>query len=480
MRSLLATTLTALLLSFGPADAQDARALLDAADKALGAAGLKSFEMTAGGVNYAVGQAQAPGGAWPRFNVKSLARSVNYETASLRDTSVRTQAEDPPRGGGVQPVRGEQRQVGVVGGEHAWNVVGDAAIPAPIALAARQLELWATPHGIVKAARANNATAQGRTLAFAVPGKYTARATLDRAGLVEKVEAVLGHPVVGDLSVAFEYADYKDFGGVKFPTKIRQSAGGFPILDVTVDEVRPNASVDIAVPDAVRQATAPYAVVTSQMVADGVWYVTGGTHHSVAIEMTDHVVVVEAPLNDQRALAVLAEVRGLAANKPVRYVINSHHHFDHAGGVRAFAAEGVTVITHEVNRAWWDSTLVARATVSPDHLTKSGKKPAPAEGVRDKRVLTDGARTIEIHHIAGVLHDDGLLMVYLPKEKLLIEADAYTPPPPNTPPPSPPSPFTVGLVDNIGRLGLTVDRLLPLHGRIVPLADLNQAAGRAN
>ncbi len=426
MRSLLATTLTALLLSFAPADAQDARALLDAADKALGAAGLKSFEMTAGGVSYAVGQAQAPGGAWPRFNVKSLARSVNYETASLRDMYVRTQAETPPRGGGVQPVRGEQRQVGVVGGEHAWNVVGDAAVPAPIALAARQLELWATP------------------------------------------------------PVTFEYADYKDFGGVKFPTKIRQTAGGFPVLDVTVDEVRPNASVDIAVPDAVREAMAPYAVVASQMVADGVWYVTGGTHHSVAIEMKDHMVVVEAPLNDQRALAVLAEVRGLAANKPVRYVINSHHHFDHGGGVRAFAAEGVTVITHEVNRAWWDSTLAARATVSPDHLTKSGKRPAPVEGVRDKRVLTDGARTIEIHHIAGVLHDDGLLMVYLPKERLLIEADAYTPPPPSSPPPSPPSPFTVGLVDNIGRLGLTVDRLLPLHGRIVPLADLNQAAGRAN
>jgi len=136
-------------------------------------------------------------------------------------------------------------------------------------------------------------------------------------------------------------------------------------------------------------------------------------------------------------------------------------------------AHGAAVFT--INRAQAAPVLVSR-----DHLTKSGKKPAPAEGVRDKRVLTDGARTIEIHHIAGVLHDDGLLLVYLPKEKLLIEADAYTPPPPNTPPPSPPSPFTVGLVDNIGRLGLTVDRLLPLHGRIVPLADLNQAAGRAN
>src|SRR2546430_16176532 len=301
MRSWLARPVTALLLSFGPAGAQDARALLDAADRALGAAGLKSFEMTAGGVNYAVGQAQGGGGAWPGFNGKSSARSVNYETASLGDTSVRRQAEDPPRGGGVQPVRGEQRQVGVVGGEHAWNVVGDAAIPAPIALAARQLELWATPHGIVRAARANNATAEGRTLVFAVPGKYTVRATLDGAGLVEKVEAVLGNPVVGDLSVTFAYADYKDFGGVKFPTKIRQTAGGFPILDVTVDEVRPNASVDIAVPDTVRQATAPYAMVTSQMVADGVWYVTGGTHHSVAIEMKDHMVVVEAAPNDQRA-----------------------------------------------------------------------------------------------------------------------------------------------------------------------------------
>jgi hypothetical protein len=148
--------------------------------------------------------------------------------------------------------------------------------------------------------------------------------------------------------------------------------------------------------------------------------------------------------------------------------------------LRAFAAEGVTVITHEINRPYFDRAFAARATVSPDHLAKSGKKAAPVEGVRDKRVLTDGARTVEIHHIAGNTHDDGLLMVYLPKERLLTQADTYTPPPPNTPPPMPASPFTVNLVDNIAKLGLTVDRLLPLHGRIAPIADLNQAAGRAN
>jgi len=100
------------------------------------------------------------------------------------------------------------------------------------------------------------------------------------------------------------------------------------------------------------------------------------------------------------------------------------------------------------------------------------------EGVKDKRVLTDGARTVEIHHIAGVLHDDGLLMVYLPKEKLLVQADTFTPVAAGTAPPMPPSPFNVGLADNITRLGLAVDNHLPLHGRMVPMAELNRAIGK--
>jgi glyoxylase-like metal-dependent hydrolase (beta-lactamase superfamily II) len=481
MRATLAVVMTLLpLVAAAPVDAQDARTALNAAAKALGATQLKSYEMTASGESWLAGQSAAPGSPWPRFVVKSLTRSVNYETASLRDVWVRTQGEDPPRGGGTQPVRGEQRQVFVVSGDRAWNVVNDAAIPAPVTLATRQFELWATPHGIVRAAQSSNASVQGRMIVFGASGKYLTRVTLDRANLVERVNATLPNPVLGDIPVTIEYADYKDFGGTKFPTRIKQTAGGFPTLDLTVTEVRPNVAVDVTVPDNVRTTTAPYAAVTSQMVADGVWYLTGGTHHSVVIEMSDHLIAVEAPLNDERALAVLNEARGLVPNKSVRYVINSHHHFDHAGGLRAFAGEGVTVITHEISRPYFDRAFAARATIDPDHLAKSGKKPAPVEGVRDKRVLTDGTRTVEIHHIAGIQHDDGMLMVYLPKEKLLIEADAYTPSPPNTPPPSPPSPFNVSLADNIARLGLTVDRLLPLHGRTVPLADLLQAAGRAN
>jgi len=289
---------------------------------------------------------------------------------------------------------------------------------------------------------------------------------------------VLPDPVLGDMPMTVWYSDYRDFGGVKFPTRIRQSAGGFPALDLTVTDVRPNTAVDIQVPDGVRQATNPYARVTTQMVAEGVWYLTGGSHHSVAIEMRDHVIAVEAPLDDARAVAVLDEIRSLAPGKPVRYLVTSHHHFDHAGGVRAFAAEGAIVLTHEVNRAFFERALAAPASVTPDRLARSGRR-AAVEGVRDRRVLTDGTRTVEIHHIAGNLHADGLLMVYLPREKLLSQADTYTPAPPNAPAPAVVNPNSVNLADTIARLGLAVDRLLPLHGRIVPLAELHRAIGRA-
>jgi glyoxylase-like metal-dependent hydrolase (beta-lactamase superfamily II) len=456
--------------------AQDGKAALENVAKAMGASGLKSIEYSGSGESFMVGQSPVPGAPWPKLTVKSQTRAANYETASLRTEQVINRATDL-RGGGAFTV-GDTKQVVVVSGDHAWTVAGETPTPQPRFRTEQQLQLWTTPHGVIKAAMANNAKVQGQTISFSVPARFNVKATANGQNLIEKVEAVFSNQVVGDMPVEIVYSDYKDFGGVKFPTKIKQTIGGFPALDLTVTEVKPNAAVDIAVPEPIRQATNPYAKVASQAAAEGVWYITGGSHHSVAIEMKDHVIVVEAPLDEERAIAVLGEVKNLVPTKSVRYVVNSHHHFDHSGGLRAFAAEGVTVITHESSRAFFEKALAAPATVSPDRLTKSGKK-GTVEGVKDKKVLTDGTRTVEIHHIAGSIHGDGLLMVYLPKEKLLSQADAFTPPAPNAPPPAVVNPSSVNLADNISKLGLAVDQLLPLHGRMVPLAELNKAIGRA-
>ena len=193
--------------------------------------------------------------------------------------------------------------------------------------------------------------------------------------------------------------------------------------------------------------------------------------------MKDHVIVVESPLNDQRALAVITETRKLAPNKPIHYLINTHHHFDHSGGLRGFASIGVPVITHEVNRAFLEAALAAPTTIYPDMLATSGRK-ATVESFLGRRVLADETRTVEIHHMADNPHHDGLVLVYLPKDRILIQADAFNPLAPNAPYPTPPNPFSVHLADMIARQRMTVDTMLPLHGRKVTLTELHKAIGR--
>lgn len=462
--------------------AQDTKAVLAEVAKAMGEP--KSLSYTGSGFTFAPGQNAAPTVPWPRFNAKSFSRMLNYETVSMQDDVVRTQV-DPVRGGGGQPVMGEQRVTNFVSGTQAWNQAGqNPPTPALAVVDDRVHQLWITPHGIVKAAMAHNATVQEamdggkklRTLAFTVPGKLKVKASVNDRHLIEKVESWSPNPVLGDMLTETMYTEYKDFGGVQFPTKITQKQAGFPSLELTVSEVKPNVLVDIQAPENVRQASVK---VESAKVAEGVWYITGGTHHSVLVEMKDHLVVIEGPQNDARATAVLAEVKKLVANKPIKYVVNSHHHFDHAGGLGAFVADGATIITHDVNKVFLEQSLATPRTVAPDKLAQSGKKPM-VEGMADKRVFSDDTRTIELYHLQGSTHHDGLIMAYLPKEKLLVEADAYTPAPPNAPPPAQPNPFSVNLNDNIERLKLAVEQILPLHGRIVPLTELHKAIGKAS
>lgn len=472
-------TLSAAALAFAPAAASavEATAVLKRAANAMGATELRSIRYAAEGSGYTYGQAFKPGASWPKINVHSQIRTIDYDTGAMREEITLSRAE--PKGGGGYPLAGQQRNDQFVSGDYAWNQAGNTPAPGPRFVADRVHQLWITPHGVIKAAMRNNATLQWRTqngkslaaVSFTQPGRFVATAFIDEDYLVERIESRLPDPVLGETTVVTRYSAYRDFGGVKFPGRIEQSQGGHPVLDVAVKEVQPNAPADIQLPEAVRNATER---VSTDKVAEGVWFVAGGSHNSVAIEMKDHLVLVEAPLNDGRSGAVIEQVKMLAPGKPIRYVINSHGHFDHSGGLRAAAAEGATLVVQAGNKAYFERAFALRNRINPDRLAKSGKK-ARFRTVNDKLELSDGTRTLVIYRITGGNHHDAFQMVHLPKEKLLIEADAYTPGPPNAPPPATPNANNLTLVQNIERLKLPVERILPLHGRVVPLAELYAA-----
>ncbi len=446
--------------------------------QAMGAAQLKTLRYSGEGSGHTFGQAYVPTAAWPSIALHSVTRSIDYEAAAMRDEVVLSRAE--PRGGGGYPISGQQRNDQFISGEIAWNVVGGNPVPGARFVADRIHQLWITPHGVLKAAQRNNANLRrsadgGSALSYTQPGRFSATVLIGSDGMVNQVDSLYPDPVLGDTKVVTNYGDYRDFGGVKFPTRVRQAVGGFPTLDLVVKDVQVNPALAVAVPDAARNQGER---VTTDKVAEGVWFVAGGSHNSVAIEMADHLVLVETPLNDLRTQAVIDAVKPLAPGKPIRYAVNSHAHFDHSGGVRTAVADGATIVTQAANVPYFERVFAQPNSLRPDRLAQSGKR-ANLRPVLDVLVMSDASRSIELHRIAGGIHSDSFLMVYLPKEKLLIQADAFTPGPPNSPPPPAPNPNHLNLIDNIERLKLTVDRILPLHGRVVPVADLYTAAGRA-
>jgi glyoxylase-like metal-dependent hydrolase (beta-lactamase superfamily II) len=439
---------------------------------------LKSVHYAGDGIGWTFGQAYKPGEAWPKIKLNSWARTINYETGAMREEIVLTRAE--ALGGGGYPHTASQRNEQYLHGDFAWNQTPGGLAAGPRFVGDRVHALWITPYGVLKAALRNNAkvgtrTVDGKsitTVAFTEPGRFRAVAYLD-GGRVVRVESRIPDPVLGETDVVTTYGGYADFGGFAFPTRVKQAQGGHPTLDLTVREVVPNAPADIALPDAVPTATER---VTADKVADGVWFIAGGSHNSVAIEMKDYMILVETPLNDGRSLPVIEQVKKLVPGKPLRYVVNSHSHFDHSGGLRAAVGEGATIVTQAQNKTYFQRAFATPSTIAPDHLAKSGKK-ARIVTVEEKMVLRDGARTVEFYHVGDSHHSDTFLMAYLPKEKLLIEADSFTPGPPNAPPPAQTNPNNANLVDNLAKLKLPVDRILPLHGRVVPLSDLYAAAG---
>jgi len=455
--------------------AQDAGTVINDASRAMGADKLKTVEFSGSGADFGMGQGENPG-PYPRFINKSYTRVINYEAPATHLTRIRLQGENPPRGGANQPMRGETTQ--------NQTVIVNANTPWP-----QQLDIWTTPHGFLKAAATRNATFKsqmrgGKTynvVSFMAPNKAMVNGYINDQNLVERVETWIDNPMFGDMLVEVDYSLYKDFDGVKFPTSIVQKQGGWPTLELTVADVKPNAPANIKPAGGGgggqgQQAAAP----PPEKVAEGMYLIKGG-HGSLVFDFEDYIVVLEGANSEERGLHVIAEAKRLVPNKPIRYVVNTHTHFDHASGLRPFVAEGATVITHEVNRPFLERVFSSPHTLNPDTLSRSGKR-ARFETMADKKVLTDGNHVIELYHQRGTRHHPGLIFAYLPKQKILYAGDGYNANvPANNPTPNPVGPYTVNMVENVKRLNLDIDRIISIHlppdDRRVTLEEMLNAAG---
>lgn len=467
-----------MLFSLSAVAAESAQQTLTQAAQALGAADAKSIEYLGAGFDYAFGQAASTRMGWPKFNLIRYVRNASLDPWGSRLEYTRTQFENPPRGGGRQPIVGELPFTVVVapGSPPAATLSVDLAMSVPQAFV--KAALAATD----VAATADKINGKPYTLiTFTASNKAQMRGWFNAEHLLERAATTIDNNILGDIAYESSFSDYKDFNGIKFPGHIVQQQAGLPLLDLNVTDVKTNVALNLQ-PGPAMPESGP---LPPENLGPGI-YLLPGAYSTIAVGFKDHVTLIEAGQAGPRSLAVIAEVKRLFPDKPITELVITHPHFDHLGGVRAMVAEGLApggaVITHRNNKAYLQKIFTNPHTLAPDALATKPRE-VKIKTVDDKLTLTDGSITVELYHEQGSLHQDGILIGYLPKEKMLIEADSFNPPPAAlTQAAAKPTPAAVNLLANIERLKLDVQRVIPIHApadnRKVGLTELQLAAGK--
>jgi glyoxylase-like metal-dependent hydrolase (beta-lactamase superfamily II) len=463
--------------------AQNAATVIANASQNMGVQGLSSITYYGSGANYNLGQNNNANYPWPRVNVNDYRRTIDFTKPALLST-------------------GQTYAVPVTGGSAALAPFTQN-IQSTNPAWAQQLEIWVSPWGFLMGAKLFTAPARRRTvdgqqvteLAWESPIKspggapYRVVGYVNRDNLVTRVDTWVENPVFGDMLVTTEYSDYRDNMGLKYPSAIVQKRGGWPTFDAQILGAHanpPNLTALMTPPAPPGGGGGPPGgappAAASERLANGVYRITGG-YVALAVEFNDHILIFEpAGQNEARAQAIIAEAKRVIPGKPIRYGVLSHHHFDHTSGIAAVVAEGITIVTHEVNEEFFANALAGPRTLAPDSMSRSGKK-AVIETVGDKRVFTDGMQTVEIHNIKGLPHADGMLIAYIPSARIVAYADMFNLVPPGQPAvPNPPVVGTQVFVANLERLGLDWENIISVHApnpdRPITRRDILATLGR--
>jgi len=467
-------TLTVVAALACTAAAQDAHAVVAEASRAMGVNGLESIAFSGNAAYGNLGQSRRISARLASTPVANFVRAIDFAHSTMHTTGI---AGAPAVAGNPPPGFFEE----TVSASDGWWA---------------QLDIWMTPWGFLRGAAANPITVKTqkidgvsyKVVAWTPPFKSPSGESYKLIGyigpdnLVTRTETWLEHPVFGDMHVEDFFTKYDQVGGVMVPVRMAQRRMGMEtfLTEIKTVNVNPPHLPDLMKPLLpARQPVALSTTVTSDMIADGVYRITG-RYVALAVEQKDSVVVIGggsscgmdacSPQDSEKlGLAILAETKRLIPGKPIKYVVNTHAHFDHSAVLAPFVAEGVTIVTDDQNRYFIEQSFSQPRTLGADSLARSKKKPKVI-GVEEMLELGDGSRSVELYHLLKVDHSDGMIVAYLPKQRLLFAGDIEVPAPGEAP-----GQAILAFFQNVDRLKLDFDRYLtatPAPGQPVTRAEL--------
>jgi glyoxylase-like metal-dependent hydrolase (beta-lactamase superfamily II) len=286
----------------------------------------------------------------------------------------------------------------------------------------------------------------------------------DKTHLLSGVERLGTDPFAGDAVYATIFPSHAAKGDVQLPTGRIQKINNDVTEELRYDELNINGSLPddrFKLPDGLRATTFPAPTPVNKY-SDNVYTVTAGGYNVLVVGFSDHVFVMEAPGRDSVSRQAIAEIRKIFPGKPIRYIAVTHHHDDHAGGIRTYFSEGATLLALPGERSFFEDVAKARFTIEPDLFTTK-PQPVKIEAISDgRRVLTDGTTTVELIDIGSGPHAEEMLVAYLPNEKLVFQGDLLNRPANNDP--ATINDTTVHFAGWLESKKLAVDRVIGVHG----------------
>jgi glyoxylase-like metal-dependent hydrolase (beta-lactamase superfamily II) len=326
------------------------------------------------------------------------------------------------------------------------------------------------------------------------------------SGLPARIRTRDADYIEGDSNYDLVLADWRPVGGVRIAHSLTYKLNERDIVAIKYDAVTPNPALGaevFAIPVAARAMAAQSAksapgayqwairrghwgnFLDSDAVAwdaaeprlvdlaPGVSLTQGSSHNSLIVEMDRYLLVFDAPIGESMSEWVIQAAKK-RYNKPIAYLMLTHHHWDHANGARTYVAEGASVIVGKGNREYFTRMFGNPQTVMNDRLQRN-PRPANLIEVQDKYLLSDGRREVGIYHIDSV-HSTGTLIGYVRDARLGFVTDIWSPG--RDPLPPKPTRALIELVQGVKRHGLDPERFAAGHGSTGSFAELARFVGQ--